>query len=125
MTLALINGMRGVLVACALMLATAVIGAQDFPNAVIVGGESTYVVRPGDTVTAIAGHFGMSASALIARGGVAVANPPYKDAFVGWVAEGTPPTRVAWHEATAGVHWWGACGNPPYAMPPRISAKWV
>lgn len=66
MTLALINGMRGVLVACALMLATAVIGAQDFPNAVIVGGESTYVVRPGDTVTAIAGHFGMSASALIA-----------------------------------------------------------
>jgi L,D-transpeptidase ErfK/SrfK len=66
MTLALINGMRAVLVACALMLATAVIDAQDFPNAVIVGGESTYVVRPGDTVTAIAGHFGMSASALIA-----------------------------------------------------------
>jgi L,D-transpeptidase ErfK/SrfK len=66
MRLAFITVMRAVLVACALMLATTAIDAQQLADAVIVGGESTYVVRRGDTVTSIAARFGMSASALIA-----------------------------------------------------------
>ena len=58
--------MRRVLIACALALAAVnEPAAQQIASAVIVGGPATYVVRPGDTLTAIAGHFGMSAAALI------------------------------------------------------------
>lgn len=47
------------------MAAAAAVGAQDLSPAVMVGGESTYVVRAGDTVAAIAGRFAMSVPALV------------------------------------------------------------
>ena len=38
--------------------------AQHVASPVLVGGGSTYVVRPGDTLTAIAGRFGMNVKTL-------------------------------------------------------------
>lgn len=66
MTLAFANGMRGVLIACVLALAAPPQpAARQVANAVIVGGPAIYTVRLGDTVTSIAGRFGMSATAVI------------------------------------------------------------
>lgn len=50
----------------ALLAVASQLGAQPLAEAIMVGGRSTYVTRPGDTVTAIAGRYGMSAEALAA-----------------------------------------------------------
>jgi L,D-transpeptidase ErfK/SrfK len=48
------------------LLAASGIRAQEATGAILVGGPSTYVVRAGDTLSAIAGRFGMSTAAVVA-----------------------------------------------------------
>ena len=53
------------LICAALIAASAPAAAQDQSTVVMAGGSETYVVRPGDTLVAIAGRFGVSVAALI------------------------------------------------------------
>lgn len=70
MTFAFSEGVRSILLACVLLIATPLVSAaQDFAP-VLVGGHSEYVVKNGDTITAIAGRFGVSTAAVIELNGL-------------------------------------------------------
>ena len=59
--------MRTVTMVLAIVLAaSSSIRGRESTGAILVGGPSTYVVRPGDTLSAIAGRFGMSTAAVVA-----------------------------------------------------------
>ena len=63
---------RHLVLACAVLIGGVLTAAAQEPaSAIIVGGPSTYTVRPGDTLSAIAARFGVTTAAIIARNGLA------------------------------------------------------